>query len=340
VRDAASDAPRIPPGGRLALGAAATVLLALGVGGIIAKAAGFSEVREAAEAADSTWFLVCVSAEVASFGAYAVVVREALRRDGGPTAAYGLSVHVTLAGLGATRVVAAAGAGGVAVIYWCFRRARLTFEDAFTRVLGLNTLIYFVFGVGAWIAALLATLGILGEAPLGMTVPWLVVVPFCVLAARFVTQPSRVDRLTEPTGGVLRRGLAYAIGGTAWVRDALGDAPGRRAAFAAAVYWAGDVVCLWAALHSVGHSLPVSELLLAYATGYVAMILPLPFAGVGGVDAAMTFALTAVGLPLAPALVAVAVYRLFGFWLPTIPGLAALVLLPRARRGLEQAAAS
>jgi uncharacterized membrane protein YbhN (UPF0104 family) len=52
----------------------------------------------------------------------------------------------------------------------------------------------------------------------------------------------------------------------------------------------------------------------------------------------MTYALTAVGVPLAPALVAVAVYRLFGYWVPTIPALAALVLLPRAGRELEQAA--
>jgi uncharacterized membrane protein YbhN (UPF0104 family) len=106
------------------------------------------------------------------------------------------------------------------------------------------------------------------------------------------------------------------------------------------VYWGGDIVCLWAALHSVGVSLSVAEVVLAYATGYAAMILPLPLAGVGGVDAAMTFALTAVGVSLAPALVGVAVYRLFGFWVPTIPALAALVLLPRAGRGLEQAAAS
>jgi uncharacterized membrane protein YbhN (UPF0104 family) len=68
------------------------------------------------------------------------------------------------------------------------------------------------------------------------------------------------------------------------------------------------------------------------------MILPLPFGGVGGVDAAMTYALTAVGVPLAPALVAVAVYRLFGYWVPTIPALAALAFLPRLGRGLERAA--
>ena len=35
------------------------------------------------------------------------------------------------------------------------------------------------------------------------------------------------------------------------------------------------------------------------------MILPLPLWGVGGVDAATTYALTAVGTPLAPAFVAV-----------------------------------
>jgi uncharacterized membrane protein YbhN (UPF0104 family) len=124
------------------------------------------------------------------------------------------------------------------------------------------------------------------------------------------------------------------------VREILPDPAGRRSLAASAVYWAGDIVCLWAALQSVGVSLPLSELVLAYATGYAAMVLPLPLAGVGGVDAAMTFALTAVGVSLAPALVGVAVYRLFGFWVPTIPALAALVLLPRAGRGLEQAAAS
>src|SRR5439155_1066316 len=53
-----------------------------------------------------------------------VVVREALRWRDGPTASFGLSGHVTLASLGATRIIAAAGAGGLAVTYSCFRRAR------------------------------------------------------------------------------------------------------------------------------------------------------------------------------------------------------------------------
>jgi len=277
-------------------------------------------------------------AEVAAFAAYALVVRVTLAWRGGPEPGFGLAAHVTLASLGATRIVAAAGAGGIAVTYWCFRRARLSTGEALVRVLGLNTLVYLVFGVGAWTAALLATLGVLGEAPLALTVPWLTVVPFCLVAARLVTDPRRVDRLTPSDGSLPRRAVAYAIAGARWVREVLRDPEGPQASAAAAVYWTGDVVCLWAALQSVGQPLPLAELVLAYATGYAAMILPLPFGGVGGVDAAMTYALTAVGVPLAPALVAVAVYRLFGYWVPTIPALAALAFLPRAGRGLERAA--
>jgi uncharacterized membrane protein YbhN (UPF0104 family) len=314
------------------------LLVAVGVGTLIAKAAGFSRVSEAISEAESAWFFVCFFAEVAAFGGYAVVVREAFEWRGGPKLRYGLSVHVTLASLGATRVVAAAGAGGLAVAYWCFRRGGFATRDSLVRVLGLNTLVYLVFGVGAWVAALLATLGVLGEAPLALTVPWLVGIPLCLVAARYVTDPDRSFALDPTRGSLLRRSLAYAVAGAGWVRQVLPDDVGRRSLAGAAVYWAGDVLCLWAALHSVGISLPLADLVLAYATGYVAMVLPLPLAGVGGVDAAMTFALTAVGVPLAPALVGVAVYRLFEFWVPTIPALAALVLLPRAGRGLEEAA--
>lgn len=334
----ALDGGVVPEGRRAVVGTVAALLVAVGVVALIGRAAGFGEVRDAIARAEGTWFVVCLAAEVIAFAAYALVVRDALGWRGGPRPGFRLSVHVTLASLGATRIVAAAGAGGLAVTYWCFRRAGFPTREALVRVLGLNTLVYLVFGAGAWIAALLVTVGVLGDAPLALTAPWLLAVPFCIVAARVVTAPGRVDRLTVSDGSFLRRALAYAIAGAAWVRSVLPDPEGKRALGASALYWAGDVVCLWAALHSVGEPLPAAELVLAYATGYAAMILPLPFGGVGGVDAAMTYALTAVGVPLAPALVAVAVYRLFGFWLPTIPALGALALLPRAGRELQRAA--
>jgi uncharacterized membrane protein YbhN (UPF0104 family) len=329
----------VPPGWKVAVGLLAAVLLVVGVGLLIARAAGFGEVRDAIAEADSTWFLVCFFAQVVALAGYAAVVREGFRWDNGAEPGFGLSAHVMLASIGASRVFAAGGAGAIAATYWCFRRARFSPTDALVRVLGFNTLFYVVFAAGAWGAALLLLLGIWGDAPLGVTIPWLVVVPFCVAAAWFVTQPGRVERLSRPSGSLLRRGLAVAIAGTAWVREVLLHPAGYRALVASGLYWTGNVVCLWAALSSVGESLPLPELVLAFATGHVAMILPLPLGGVGGVDAAMTYALTTVGVGLAPALVAVAVYRLFAFWVPTLPALAALALLPRAGRRLEHAAA-
>jgi len=154
-----------------------------------------------------------------------------------------------------------------------------------------------------------------------------------------VKQPGRVEGLTAPGGAIVHRALAYAIAGAAWVREVLPHPTGTRSLLWSLLYWGGNVTCLWAALSSVGESLPLPELVLAFATGHAATILPLPLGGVGGVDAAMTYALTVVGVPLAPALVAVAVYRVFAFWAPTIPALVALATLPRAGRGLDRVAA-
>lgn len=330
----------MPARGRLALAVLLAGLLAVGVALLIARAAGFSRVRESLADADARWFVVCFAAEGVAFGAYAFVLRDAMERGGGPRLRYRLSLHLTFASLGATRVIAAAGAGGLAVAWWSFSRAGHTRSESLVRVLGLNTLVYLVFGVGAWLAALLVTLGLLGAAPLGLTLPWLVVIPLCLVAARVVTQPGIVERMTRPGGSLVRRGFGFAVAGTAWVRSLLGSRDAGVPLASSAAYWAGDAACLWAALHSVGQPIPVAQLALAYATGYAATILPLPLGGVGGVEAAMTYALTAVGVPLAPALVAVAVYRLFGFWMPTIPALGALVLLPRAGRALERAAAT
>jgi uncharacterized membrane protein YbhN (UPF0104 family) len=330
--------PRLPAARRLLLGVGVTVLVVLGVAVLISKAAGFSRVRDEVADADATWFAACFLAEVASYASYSFVFRDAMRRRGGPELGVGLSLHLTLASLGA--MIAAASAGGLAVTYWSFRRAGHATEDAIVRVLGLNTLVYLVFGLMAWIAALLTTIGVLGHAPLGLTLPWLVVIPVCIVAAWFTTQPRRVERLTSPDGGLMRRVVGYGISGTAWVRAVVRSPDAGLPLACAAGYWAGDIACLGAALHSVGQPLPPAELALAFATGYAAMILPLPLGGAGGVEAAMTYALTAVGVPLAPALVAVAVYRLFGFWVPTLPAFAALLFLPRAGRSLERAAAA
>ena len=320
----------VPSGWRAVVGVVAAVLLVVGVGLLLARAAGFAEVRDAIAEADSTWFAVCLGAQVVALSAYADVFRGAFRWRGGPDPGFGLSAHVMLASIGATRVFAAGGVGAIAVTYWCFRRARFAADDALVRVLGFNALFYVAFAVGAWTAALVTVTDVWGDVSLAFAAPWLILVPVCLVAAVVATQPGRVERLTKPGGSFVRRALAYAVASAAWVRSVLPDPAGRRMLAATVLYWAGNVACLWASLRSVGETVPFPELVLAFAAGHAAMILPLPLGGVGGVDAAMTYALTVVGVPLALALVAVGVYRLFSFWAPTVPALAALLLVPRA----------
>ena len=336
MRDDLSTGSIVPAGWRTVVGVVAAALLVVGVALLIARAAGFAEVRDAIERADSTWFAVCFAAQLVALWGYAEVFRGGFAWRGGPDPGLRLSASVMLASIGATRVFAAGGVGAIAATYWCFRRAGFVAGEALVRILGFNTLFYVAFAVGAWTAALFATTGVWGDVSLAVALPWLVGIPVCVAAAVFVTQPRRVERLSGLDGNLVRRALGYAIAGTAWVRDVVPDPAGRRLVLATVLYWGGNVVCLWAALQSVGVTLPLPELVLAFAAGHVASILPLPLGGVGGVDAALTYSLTAVGVPLATALVAVGVFRLFAFWMPTIPALAALVALPRTGARLSR----
>ena len=57
----------VPSGRRAVVGVAVAVLLVVGVGLLLARAAGFAEVRDALESADSTWFAVCFCAQLLAF---------------------------------------------------------------------------------------------------------------------------------------------------------------------------------------------------------------------------------------------------------------------------------
>ena len=54
------------------------------------------------------------------------------------------------------------------------------------------------------------------------------------------------------------------------------------------LYWAGDVLCLWAALQLVGGKhITLAALVLAYASGYVLTRRALPAGGAGIVEVAL-----------------------------------------------------
>jgi putative heme transporter len=318
------------------IGLAALVGVAVVAG--IGRLAGFEDLRRTVREGNHAWLAVCAVAQVLVFGGYAGVYRNAVRFPRGPRISMDLALRVVLASFALTQVVAAAGVGGLAVNYWALRRLRFGRRESAVRVIGLNTFVYLVFGLIGWTAALLAL--ITSAAPLAMTLPWLVAMPAVLAAAAWFTAPSRVRRWTAPGGGWLRQALAVGVGAAWWVRRSLTAPEGPRLTAAAAGYWLGSTLSLWAALRAFGSDASVVAILIAFATGYAAQIIPLPFVATGGIDAATTFALHAVGVSLEVALVAVVANRVFSFWLPLWPSLVFTALLPQTGRRLERVAAA
>ena len=113
------------------------------------------------------------------------------------------------------------------------------------------------------------------------------------------------------------------------VRDCTHTSDGRRLLAWSLLYWVGDLVSLWAALQAFGVTVSVAAIVSAYACGYLAQSVPIPLIATGGVDAATTFTLAAVGVPIEVALLGVVAHRVFAFWLPVIPGLWSATVLVR-----------
>jgi uncharacterized membrane protein YbhN (UPF0104 family) len=332
-----TDVPRLSVRRALAgIGLAALVGVVVVAG--IGRLAGFEDLRRTVREGNHAWLALCAAAQVLVFGGYAGVYRHAVRFPHGPRISIGLSLRVVLASFALTQVVAAAGIGGLAVNYWALRRLRFGRRESAVRVIGLNTFVYLVFALIGWTAALLAL--ITSAAPPAMTIPWLVAIPIVLAAAAWFTAPSRVRHWTAPGGTWLRQALAVGVGAAWWVRRSLGAPGATRTTTSAACYWLGATLSLWAALRAFGSDASVVAILVAFATGYAAQMIPVPLIATGGIDAATTFALHAVGVSLEVALVAVVANRVFSFWLPLWPSLVFTALLPQTGRRLEQAASA
>ncbi len=324
------------------------LLLAAGAFALLGRAANFHKIVKAARRADKLWFPLCLAGELLAYAGYILAYRDVARADGGPRLRLWSVLRVVVVGFGA--FVVGSSAGGLAVDYWALRQAGAGRHESTRRVLALNTIEWAVLGAGAAVAAAAVLLGAGQGAPLPMTLAWLVVVPVCFALALWTTQPSRVDRLSavpeRREGGSLleraRRGIravfADAIGGVALVRHLFAH-PFRYPAGAAgfAVYWAGDLLTLYAGLRAFGARVDLASLVVAYATSYIATAIPLPAGGAGGIEASLALTLNAVGVPLVPAVLGVLVYRLFSFWLPIVPALAFVPTVKQLRRDVEHA---
>jgi uncharacterized membrane protein YbhN (UPF0104 family) len=281
---------------------------------------------------DARWLALALVLEALSFLGHAILFR-AVGLDERGRIDLRASVEITLAGHAATRLLASAGAGGVALTAWAMRRSGMDRATVAARMTTFLVLLYSVYMAALVVGGGGLALGLLpGGGSAAITV-----VP-ALFGAAVIAAALAAQRI-RPGEGRVRRVLAPVATG---VREARSLVRSGNAGLAGAVmWWAFDIAVLWACFEAFGASPTIAVLVVAYFVGTLANTLPLP-GGIGGVEGGMIGALVAFGVDPALALIAVLAYRGFAFWLPIVPGAIAFVTLRRtvARWELEEELAS
>jgi uncharacterized membrane protein YbhN (UPF0104 family) len=302
----------------------AAAILSVGALTGLAAGVGFTKVWRVLIYPHWIWLPIAVAGEIVAYLGYVVAYREVTSAERGPE----LEVpHV--AALVATGFGVFIQGGGFALDRAALERTGLSRQEARERVLGLGTLEYAVLAPATLVASafLLADKG--GEIDASITLSWVIGVPVgTVLALTALRHRNRFRRKGW-------RMHVYASLAAIQLLFKLFRKPLRAALALAgiALYWLGDIFCLWAALHAFyAKPPPVAPLLVAYATGYALTRRALPLGGAGIVEALLPLALGAVAIQRAPAVLAVAAYRTINLWLPMIPALAGIPALRRLER--------
>lgn len=320
---------------RLLIAAATLVLVLVGLYFLIPKLAGLRQTWGQLRRGDPLWFAAGAALELLSIAGYAALFRTVVGR-GVPRIDWRVSLEIPLAGIAAIRLVAAAGAGGVAVTAWALSRAGMSAEVIACRMVASLVVQYSVYlaalivgGVGLWagvfggggsVAITLVPAAI--AAVIAVTVISLALMPRDIeqRLGQFADQPGvrgRLARLLAKAPEALGSGVRTA-----------GDLVRQRrlGLLGAVVYWGCDIAVLGVCFHAFGTVVPLAVLVVGYFLGTLGNLLPLP-GGIGGVEGGMIGAFVAFGIPARNAVVAVLAYRAISFWLPTLPGVAGYLAL-------------
>jgi len=292
------------------------------------RLAGLDDTLKRVREGDPLWLFACLVFEVISFCGYVWLFR-AVFVHGSTRIDWRASYEITMAGLAATRLFAAAGAGGAALTAWALRRSGMRARTVASRMVAQYALLYGVYMLAMIIAGLGMWFGIFaGSDDFALTVvPALFGLIVLTLVLGCTLIPGQIDRRlarwAQGSGRVAKL-VAQASKAPAAVGDGVREALRLMKAkewgvFGAVVWWLFDILTLWASFHAFGEPPPFFALVMAYYLGMLANVLPIP-GGIGGVDGGMIGALIAFGVPSSLAIVSVLTYRAFSFWLPTIPG--------------------
>jgi uncharacterized protein (TIRG00374 family) len=284
---------------------------------------------------DRTWLAVAFFMELLSYASYIWLFRAIFIRKI-PIIGWIGSYRISMAGVAATRLFGAAGAGGIALTFWAVRKAGMGRRMSISYLVAFYVILYAVFMFALLIDGILLRTGAIpGTAPFGVTVVpaifgGLVIFVFVLallvpgnlergaarwsqgrgrtakIALKLAAVPALIGQGTRVAVEVIKRRDAGLLGALGW--------------------WAFDIATLWACFKAFGLSPALGVLVMGYFVGMIANIIPTP-GGVGAVEGGMVATYAAFGVDLSLATAAVLAYRVFAFLMPTIPGVIAFIRL-------------
>jgi uncharacterized protein (TIRG00374 family) len=337
---------------RLASGLLVLVLIIAAIYLVFPKLVGLDDAMARFDDATWYWIVIAVAFNGVAFVAYVALFRgvlggvndENLRRRLDWRASY----QITMAGLAATRIFSAAGAGGIVLTYWALRKAGMSRRRSACRMVAFLTLMYAVYLAALVVFGVLLRTGVLpGDAPVGGTiVPAGVAGGLMIVFSLVALIPQDVERrIASYAGGYRRKRFLTRIAtGPATLATGVRTAiayirhprRGAVAVLGAVGFWAANIGILWAAFKAFGGSVPLAVLVQGFFVGMAANLIPSPAGGVGSVDAGMIGAFVLFGVSSSVVFPAVLVYRVIAFWLPIPPGVVAYFQLRATAARWEQ----
>jgi uncharacterized protein (TIRG00374 family) len=286
---------------------------------------------------DPVWIAVALAFNIAAFAAYVALFRGVVGEK-----VIHLTVNesyqITMAGLAATRLFSAGGAGGILLTYWALRKAGMERRQSACRMIAFLVLLYSVYLVALVVFGILLRTGVLhGDDPLsGTVIPAALAGAAILIGLGIALVPDDFERrIARHTSGHLGRiatrlataPATFAQGIRTAITFVRHPSSGALAVIGAVGFWAANIGILWASFHAFDVAVPLGVVVQAFFLGMVANLFPFAPGGVGAVDAGLIGAFVLFGIPGEAVFPAVLTYRVIAFWLPIPPGIIAFFQL-------------
>jgi uncharacterized protein (TIRG00374 family) len=288
--------------------------------------------------ADLLWVAVAIGFSAVATLTYIVLFKTVVGGDA-LSLTWRETYQINLAGVAATRLFSAGGAGGIALTYWALRKGGMQRRDVARRMVAFLALQYVFYPLALIVFGILLRTGVLeGKGSVELTiVPAAIAGLALLLGALVMLIPSDLGaraarfipghKLETVADSIGKAAATTAEGFRFAARLLVHPHRGGFAVLGAAGYWAANICILWASFRAFGIHVPIAVVIQGFFLGMVANLFPLAPAGVGAVDAGMIGAFVLFGIPEETVFPAILIFRLAAFWLPIPVGLVAFFQL-------------